>query len=328
MPQLLEIRYFVAAAENGSLRRAAEVLGTGQSGVSRKITSLENRLGVSLFERSNIGVRLTNAGRRFLDDVRPVLKQIEKARRSARSAGRAEAGAVRIGVVTSLAGGFIRKLLITYRQDYPEVCIDVRDGGCDEHMVALRSRELDIAFLPGWRSVRNCECVELWKERVHVALSANHKLAGQDKLDWPDLREEQFITSSIWSGPEVHDYIVKRLADHAFFPKVEARCACFETLMNLVSLGEGLSVTSATWAFVKLPDLVIRPLVNPKDVLPFSAFWLAENDNPALRCLVSTAHVLAGRVRRGNSDWLPRQITSDEAPGSTSANARTRDLSP
>ena len=98
--------------------------------------------------------------------------------------------------------------------------------------------------------------------------------------------------------------------------------------MNLVSLGHGLTVTTAAWSNVSLPDLVLRPLEGNDDVLPFKAIWLAENDNPALRCLVSTAHVLAGKVRRGSSDWLPRQVSSEVVSGSICADARRHDPSP
>lgn len=265
---------------------------------------LEDKLGVSLLERSNTGVRLTNAGQRFLDDVLPALRQLDQAQRSALAAGRAEAGIVRIGILTSLASGFLRELVATYQVRHPRIRVDIRSGGRDEHIAALRTRELDIVFVPGARDVRNCECAELWCERVHIALSKEHRLARRRKLDWSDLREEHFITSSIAPGPEVHDYIMRRLAGHVSFPRIEARCACFETLMNLVSLGQGLTAISAAWAAVKLPGLVLRPLADPADIVPFSAIWLAENDNPALRCLVSTAHVLARRVRRGSSDWL------------------------
>lgn len=56
---------------------------------NRKIMRLEEKLGVSLLERSNIGVRLTNAGQRYLDEVQPALQQLGQARRAAHSAGRA-----------------------------------------------------------------------------------------------------------------------------------------------------------------------------------------------------------------------------------------------
>lgn len=297
MPQLSEIRNFVAAAENGSLRQAAETLGIGQSCVSRSIMRLEDKLGVSLLERSNAGVRLTNAGQRFLTEAQPALQKLEQAQRSACAAGRAEAGTVRIGILTSLAGGFLRDLLVAYQREHPAVRIDIRDGGRDEHIAALRRRELDIVFLPGARKVRNCECVELWRERIHIAFAKEHRLAGHGCLDWADLADEKFITSSIPPGPEVHDYIAHRLADHVVFPKIEARHTSLETLMNLVSFGHGLTAISSAWTAVTLPNLVLRPLADPEDILPFSAAWLAENDNPALRSLVSTARVLADRAR-------------------------------
>ena len=328
MPQLSEIRYFVAAAENGSLRRTAEVLGVGQSCVSRKIMRLEDKLGVSLFERSNTGVRLTNAGQRYLAEVQPALQQLDQARRVAHSAGRADVGSVQIGVLTSLAGGFLRKLIVAYQQEYPKIQIDVHDGGRDEHIAALRARELDIVFVPGQCESRNCECAELWSEPLHVALPRDHRLADRRTLEWSDVVGETFITSTIPPGPEFHDCLLRRLASLSIQVEIEPQCAGYKTLMNLVSLGRGLTVTTGAWSHVSLPDLVLKPLAGRDDVLPFKAIWLAENDNPALRCLVSTAHVLAGRVRRGSSDWLPHQISSDGSSGPISANARKRDLSP
>ncbi len=328
MPQLSEIRYFVAAAENGSLRQAAEALGVGQSCVSRSIMRLEDKLGVSLLERSNTGVRLTNAGRRYLEEVQPALQQLEQAQRAAHSAGRAERGNIRIGVLTSLAGGFLRNLIVAYQQEYPEVWIDIHDGGRDEHIAALRTRELDIVFVPGECQSRNCECVEFWSEALHIALPKGHILADRQSLEWSDVSGEKFITSRIAPGPEFHDCLVRCLASNSIHVEIESRYVGFETLMNLVSLGHGLTVTTAAWSHVNLPGLVLRPLAGEEDVLPFKAIWLAENDNPALRCLVSTAHVLAGLVRRGSSDWLPRQISFGVDSGSISADVRKRDRLP
>ena len=231
-------------------------------------------------------------------------------------------------MLTSLAGGFLRKLIIAYQQEYPKVRVDVHDGGRDEHLGALRVRELDIVFVPGEYDPRNCEFVELWREALHIALPKGHRLAGRRSLEWSDVGGEKFITSKIAPGPEFHDCILRRLASRSAQFNIETRCVGFETLMNLVSLGHGLTVTTAAWSHVSLPDLVLRPLAGKEDVLPFRAIWLAENDNPALRCLVSTAHVLAGRVRRGSSDWLPRRINSGVTTGSPSEGAQRRDQSP
>ena len=79
---LRNLRHFVATAENGSFRRAANVLHMQQSSVSRAVRQLEDALGVSLFERRVSGAQLTDAGHRLLRDVRPALEQLELARKA------------------------------------------------------------------------------------------------------------------------------------------------------------------------------------------------------------------------------------------------------
>ncbi|QFT34082.1 HTH-type transcriptional regulator GltC [Labrenzia sp. THAF82] len=304
MPQLSELRAFKAAAEFASLRRAAKALGVGQSSISRSIKRLEDKLGVSLLERSHSGVRLTNAGKRFLLEVQPALRQLDHAKRSAGLAGRAETGFVRIGVLTSLAGGFLRKLLVAFNRNYPKTELDIRDGGREEHMTSLRSHDIDIVFAPGTCAPNNCECAELWCEHLQIAMPDDHRLSDRQTLDWSDLKEERFITSRLPPGPEFHDLIVRRLESHGVSPVIETRSVTSDTLMNLVSLGQGLTATTEAWSCVKLPNFTVRPLASEPDVLRFCAIWLAGNDNPALRCLISNAHMLAGKVRRGSSDWL------------------------
>ncbi|MDX0484486.1 LysR family transcriptional regulator [Sinorhizobium medicae] len=301
--ELATLNYLLAAAETGSFRRAAAMFNVQQSSVSRAIRQLEDHLGVSLFERDYSGVRLTQAGQRFLHDAQPAIEQLEFAKRTAEAAGRAELGAVRIGLLTPLTGGFLRQLIQYHVENHPEVSIDVRDGGRREHLAAIRAHRLDIAFLSGSGPIPNCETTELWRERIHVALPKNHPLAFKSRLDWPQLKHERFIVSRAEPGPEVHDYIVRRAADYSTYPQIDQKAALQDTVMNLVSLGQGITLVSAAWTALKRPGLVLRPLTDREDIVPFSAVWSSKNDNPALRRFLSIAHVLAGRNRRGSSDW-------------------------
>lgn len=268
-----------------------------QSNVSRALKQLEDNLGVALFERARSGVRLTPAGQRFLSEVAPALEQLESASRSARAALRAEAGLLRIGILTSLAGGFLRQLVQNYAEKHPRVTIDVRDGGRRQHLAAVRARRLDAAIVTGSEPVPGCETRELWRERVHVALPEGHPLAARAKLDWPDLKAEHFIVSRGEPGPEVHDYIVRRSADYSTYPDVEEKGALQDTLMNLVGLGQGITLVSAAWTAVKVPGLVLRPLTAQADIVPFSAVWSSENDNPAFLRFLQTAQLLTSDGR-------------------------------
>ncbi len=327
MISVRHLDYLVAAAENGSFRRAAEALHVRQSSVSRAIRQLEDDLGVSLFERRATGAHLTDAGRRLLREVRPALEQLDLARKAATAAGRGEIGVVRVGILTSLAGGFLRELVRYYGHRHPEITIDIRDGGRDEHVSAIRRRKLDVAFVTGDRGIADCEIAPLWEERVHVALPEGHELAGRRQVDWPDLQSECFIVSRFPPGPEVHDYIVRRAADYSTYPEVLYKAVVQETLMNLVGLGQGITLVSAAWVDVKLPDLVLRPLSDPADIVPFSAVWSPANDNPALRRFISVAHTLAGRVRRGASDWAPDALALTPIGRESSASGQKPDPS-
>ena len=98
--------------------------------------------------------------------------------------------------------------------------------------------------------------------------------------------------------------------------------------MNLVGLGQGITLVSAAWADVKFPDLVLRPLSDPADIVPFSAVWSPANDNPALRRFISVAHTLAGRVRRGTSDWASEALALTRTGRESSASGQKPDPSP
>ena len=87
--ELRHLRYFVAVAEAGSMKLAAESrLHTSQPSLSRQMRDLEHEVGVALLVRSVRGVELTAAGRAFLDHARLALMQVEAAAEAARRAAR------------------------------------------------------------------------------------------------------------------------------------------------------------------------------------------------------------------------------------------------
>ena len=100
-----------------------------QSSISRAIRQLEDELGVPLFERRSTGAYLTDARRSLLREARSALEQLDLAEKTAAAAGRAEIGIVRVEILTSLAGGFLRELVRCYAHRHPEITIDIRDGG-------------------------------------------------------------------------------------------------------------------------------------------------------------------------------------------------------
>lgn len=297
----IEVRhlcYVLAAAQSGSFRGAASALNVEQSAISRRIRDLEDRLGVSLFVRSHGGVCLTNAGQSFVGRAQRALSHIRHAASDAASGGRGEVGGIRVGIFSSLSCGFLADLLRIYGQRHSAVRLDLVEGGPAAHVSAVQRLQMDVAFLTGAPTADDCDREDLWTERIFVVLPAAHKLAGRRRLTWNDLRAYRFIVSECDPGPEIEDYLVKHLADLGHHPSVERHAVGRDNLMHLVAMSQGLTLTSEATTADRFPGIAYRPLSG--HLLPFCAIWSRQNDNPALRRLLSLAKAMSRERSNAN----------------------------
>ena len=104
----------------------------------------------------------------------------------------------------------------------------------------------------------------------------------------------------------MHDHVLLNMKGFGHRPEVERLPIARDSLFSLIAIGFGISLTSEGGAGLAVPGVVFRPLTSPPDIVSFSAVWSPENANPALRQFISLAHVLAGRPRKGTSDWTGR----------------------
>jgi DNA-binding transcriptional LysR family regulator len=286
------IWHSIVASEQRSFHRAAALIGIDQSVVSRKVRALEDELGVSLFERDRGGVRLTRAGEEFIRHAKAVLSDLDYAVKAARSAGEGISGVLRVGFFCSLSTGFLRDLLKEFIQHHKAVSVEVEHGAPGDHIRRIRDRTMDIAFFTGSPNVPDCDVELLWHERVYCVLPEGHRLSEVGALKWPDLRGERFIVSRNEPGPEIHEYLIRRLATLGFHPQVKRLSVCRESLIHLVSMGFGATLTSASAVATPFRGVRFMPMSGDEDTLPTVGVWLPSNDNPALRRFVSLARAM------------------------------------
>src|SRR5260370_2543191 len=123
---LQHLRYAVVARDQGSLRRAAESLSVQQSTLSRCIRQLEHSIGMTIFERSSIGVRATDAGRDFLHVARSILEQVDSLVTRAHRTARGEAGRLAIGFYTSLTASNFGAHLFASPRPFPNPALGMQ----------------------------------------------------------------------------------------------------------------------------------------------------------------------------------------------------------
>jgi DNA-binding transcriptional LysR family regulator len=295
----ISIGWALCVAEHLSFRGAARELGVRQAAVSRRVRELEDALGVSLFERSPHGLNITNAGAQFIEGVREGFRQIEHATRMASEAGRGSRGRLIIGIQPSMGAGFLRELMQVYSRRHPEVAVQLVEGAPPaEHISFVRRRQLDVAFVAETAEAADCDVTPLWHERLFVVLPHGHALGRRTAIDWSDLHSERLIFRQATCDPILCERIIKRLAEGSGSPIIQKLDVGRETVMHLVGMGQGVSLTSEATVATPFPNVVFRPISGGDETVQFSAVWLAGNDNPALRRLLSLARAQAKKERR------------------------------
>lgn len=285
--KLLQLRYVIATAQHGGIRRAARALGVDPGTISRRIRNLEDEVGASLFTRGQAGTSLTFAGEQFVERARNAVMQVEYAKQHAGVVGKGQAGVVRIGLTSTIASGFLAELVGVFSENHPNVRIDYLETDGGDYLPAIRQHNIDVVFITGDLELEGCDVVHLWDERIYVAMSAGHGLAGKDFIRWSDLRGHEFIVSEVHPGGEVFDYIIKHLSEFGSRPIIRRQAVYRDTLMQIVATGCELTLANEAMITAQVADVVYRPLVG--EVLPFYAVWSPSNDNPPFRRFRSLA---------------------------------------
>ncbi|MCM2506049.1 LysR substrate-binding domain-containing protein [Aureimonas altamirensis] len=286
---LVSLIQTLAVAEYLNFRHAANALGVSPSSMSARVKVLEQELGVLLFERHARGVRLTDAGRHFIERVAAGVDQLDHAVKAAGMAASGECGRLRIGVPAMIPGSFLAELVGRYREDHPGVEVEVTEGTARDALMQLRADMLDIVFVAGTPDPPDCHSRQLWAEPLVAALPDRHPLAGQASVTWAELVGETFLVRLGGTGPQVHDHIVLRLAGRWPAPSILRRDVGRGTLLSMVGQGFGITVIVASSALSPVSGVVFLPITDEPEPVAFSAVWSPHNRSAALRNLLALA---------------------------------------
>ncbi|MEU7315523.1 LysR family transcriptional regulator [Streptomyces sp. NPDC007083] len=308
---MAQVRAFVRTAEELHFGRAAGTLAISQQALSKRIARLESLLGTELFQRGGNGVRLTEAGRRFL----PAARQTVTAADAAVAAAVGEDRPLRVDVwghlyapMRTLAqvAGRAGELELGHGRDLPAVTTALLHGDIDA--------ALGRAHPPLPAGLAHC-LVRL--EPVDAVLSADHPLATE-----PALRPEQLRDSVLWA-PGALDRLdfLQRFADrfgiHNTATSVNLGLAHF--LAEVAEEPRRFSLMPADVPLPEVPGLRSVPLVDPTPLYAWSLLWCAGNGRPGLNSLVAACAEEAGQSRWLEYDptreWLPEPPASDPGPG-------------
>lgn len=229
---------FDAAAREGHITHAAERLGVPQSSVSRRIKSLEQMLGVPLFQQVGRGVALTTAGRDLHERTESMIRELDDAITTVRSHADPDSGVVRFGFPLTLGPVSVPSVLAEFHRIAPRIRLHLVQSHGQALAQMVREGRLDLAVMIP--PPDDLPATVLGHQRLLLHVSETHRLAHRKRVDLGELSHEHFI-----AGPPT--YHIRRELEECctgagFAPYIAFEISEFDTMRALVAQGLGIAL--------------------------------------------------------------------------------------
>ena len=292
--ELRHLRYFVAVAEAGSLKLAAEErLHTTQPSLSRQIRDLEHEVGIALFRRSARGVQLTAAGRVFLDHARLLLSQAETAVRSARQVANPPKPSLTLGFIIGQDSTWLPKALDILRDQLPLIHVVISTQNSPQLATALTQGLIDLAFLRREDGGPDLQYIRLIEEPLEVYLPRDHPLTKRTTIGIDEIVSERFLSiSGSALGPSGRPPALRLAIDRY----LKDNGVAIRPSHEVDNLGAAMSLIESTRAVALLPiyarvflpkTVTTRPLRGHTPKIDVSIAYRRANNSPILKLFLS-----------------------------------------
>lgn len=293
--ELRHLRYFIVLAEELNFSRAAQRLHIAQPPLSQQIRSLENELGLQLFDRTTRPLQLTPAGQVFLEKARQVFTQVEQATVLAKRASRGEIGQLRVGINTSIANSVLPDILRTFCDRFPEVELVLHEQASYQQLQELCDRHIDVGFvnLHHLQSIDENDdtlsFISILQEPFVIVLPEGHPLAQQTQVSLKALANELFILPPAHLPSGLY-YQITSLCQHVgFSPKVRQEATWMSTVLSLVAGGVGISLLPANAQNLQRTGVVFRLIQEQSPIFQMAMVWRRNDSCIVLRNFLEVA---------------------------------------
>ena len=259
--ELRHLRYFIAAAEELNFRRAATRLRIAQPALSVQIRQLETEIRAQLFLRDGRGVKLTEAGRVFLDEARKTMSGIARGIAKTQHVAIGDTGHIAIGHNGPAELLVFPTIIPAFKKRWPNVHLSFENHRTPQQIDRLRRGDLDLAFV--WLPVTpdEFEILELISVPLGAILPRGHHLAKRKHLAISDLSNEPLIIFQ--RDPASYRQIEALFLEAGATMNVAYELELLLSCINFVSMGLGLSLLPDYHRRIGMPGVVYRPLKPP-----------------------------------------------------------------
>ena len=283
------LRQFIVVAEELHMGRAATRLHISQPPLSQAMMRLEESIGAKLFLRANRAIKLTEAGKVFLDEAHRLLAQEAQAIANTRQASAGLSGTIILGFIGSVSYGLLPDLIAKFRRNHSEIAFDLRELSSGDQLEALEANRIDLGIvrLP-LANATNCDLKIIKRERMIAVLPRDHKLAAARSIRLKDLAQETFMMFPPNRVPSLYAKTVTACHAAGFSPRVALEAWQMPTMVSLVATGVGIALLPAQIREIPHGGVIYKEIKDPIEALDLeiALAWRRTNTSKLLQRVV------------------------------------------
>ncbi len=276
---LLSYQVFKTIADQGSFRKAADLLGLTPSAVSHAVSAMEKELGFTLLNRSKNGVTLTNYGEHLLPYVNAVLNSDESLQQVIADFNGLKQGKIKVGCFSSVCTNWMPQIMHSFQKHYPAITIELFQGTYDDVVYWIKNGIVDLGFL----SVSSAEDIPikpLYKDPLLCVMPKGMRgNSEKNTVDVDELRECEFVTQRESTDADIQNFLkVKNL-------NVKSNYHVVDDLSTIAMVESGFGICL-------MPEMVMNDIPYEVDCYP-----LEEDAYRIIGIATLTPDVMAPAVR-------------------------------
>lgn len=299
---LRQLEYLIAVGETGSVAAAAERVNVSSPSISTAIAQLEKELGAQLFIRRHAqGLHLTPGGRRIFNEARRIIHDAGRLYAVAGETRDLPGGPLTVGFLTSIAPVLAAGVRRSFGTRYPEASVSMRVGNQAELLTMLNRAEIDVALTYDIELPPEDVFTPILSLAPYVALPADHRLAGCERIDVAALTEEPMVLLDL---PLSREYMLSAFHDAGLRPWIAERSPDLAVVRSLVANGFGFSL-------LNLPTRATTAL----DGAALAFVPLAGAQRPVTLGVLSKKTAWRSRIQTAFEDHLAALAADNAMPG-------------
>lgn len=231
--------YFIEVVKRSSYTKAAEALFVSQSTISKAIKQLERKYDAEFIDRTAQTFKLTSAGKIFYTSAVKIVQDYQSETEILMARLHSRRGTLTLGVppVTITA---VYPLLYQYRSMYPEIFLNISEGGAQTVYSLTKNGTLDIGIIIQPFDDPDFNQVPVMYSEVMCVVPLHHRLANYKTISFEKLKNENFLLLN--NTFMIHDLIINKCEEAGFKPHVTFESAQWDLLVEAVSNGQGITI--------------------------------------------------------------------------------------